>query len=415
MTSGYHRNPKATAAITTEDGWMDSGDLAYWANGEIFITGRLKDCIIKSGRNIVPQEVELAAAEVSGVRRGCVAAFGTVDEGTGTERLVVVAETRATRAEELERIEAEVVEKIDSVLGIPPDNVVLVRPQAVPKTSSGKIRRNETRSLYLSGKLNTGKRAPWIQIVRLWGAHFGSWLRLALRRTWTGLRGAYASTLTVSTAAVAGALARLAPGRKTAVRIAQAGARFLLASSGQRVELSGAEHLTKDKPSVFVANRAGLLDPLVLAGTLWSTILVADAAALSQLPGAARFLLRPLVAPTVNGPSADGPPGGTLYERIRKAVESGHSIVVFPDSAVGAPAHRCRFRLDAFRVAASLDCNILPVGLTGTADLFGSDRGAWGNGAKVEVGQPIRKAGAGHHELLELRERVRGALGRLCA
>ena len=80
MTSGYYRNPKATAEIMTEGAWLDSGDLAYWANREIFVTGRRKDLIIKSGRNIIPQEVEAATADVAGVRRGCIAAFGSVDQ-----------------------------------------------------------------------------------------------------------------------------------------------------------------------------------------------------------------------------------------------------------------------------------------------------------------------------------------------
>ena len=97
QTSGYYRNPEATAAVMTEDGWMDSGDLAYRAGGELYITGRVKDIIIKSGRNLKPQEVEAAAAEVAGVRRGCVAAFGSVDRRKGTERLIVVAETRASK------------------------------------------------------------------------------------------------------------------------------------------------------------------------------------------------------------------------------------------------------------------------------------------------------------------------------
>ena len=238
-TSGYFRNPKATAAIMTEDGWMDSGDLGYWANGELFVTGRLKDCIIKSGRNIIPQEVEAATAEVMGVRRGCIAAFGTLDEESGTERLVVAAETRATRAEELERIEADVIQKIDSVLGIPPDHVVLVRPQAIPKTSSGKIRRNETRSLYLSGKLDSGKRAPWVQIIRLRFEHFGSWMGLALRRAGARVRRAHTSTVMQMTAGVAGLAARLARDPKSAARIVGWAARILLSSSGRKIRVEG--------------------------------------------------------------------------------------------------------------------------------------------------------------------------------
>ena len=88
---------------------MDSGDLGYRANSEVYITGREKDTIIKGGHNISPQEIENAAAEVRGVRRGCVAAFGISDQDTGTERLIVVAETRTRDRAELNRIGAEVI------------------------------------------------------------------------------------------------------------------------------------------------------------------------------------------------------------------------------------------------------------------------------------------------------------------
>jgi len=200
-TVGYHRNPAATAAAMTAEGWMDSGALAYWANGELFITGRTKDCIIKSGRNIIPQEVEAAASEVPGVRKGCVAAFGTSDRETGTERLVIVAETRARAADELRRIEAEIAKSVDAVLGIPPNKVVLVPPQSIPKTSSGKIRRNETRSLYERGELQDAKSPPWLQIVRLGLDSFGLWLHSLCRRTVEQVRRAYVSTLFITTAA----------------------------------------------------------------------------------------------------------------------------------------------------------------------------------------------------------------------
>src|SRR5262245_33170539 len=76
MTSGYYRQPDATAEMTREGGFLDSGDLAFRLDGEIHITGRSKDLIIKGGRNVVPQEVEEVVADVPGVRRGCVVAFG---------------------------------------------------------------------------------------------------------------------------------------------------------------------------------------------------------------------------------------------------------------------------------------------------------------------------------------------------
>jgi acyl-CoA synthetase (AMP-forming)/AMP-acid ligase II len=78
VTSGYFRNADATRAVMHE-GWMDSGDLGYQADGELFITGRIKDIIIQAGRNICAQEVEEAAAATAGIRKGCIAAFGIQD------------------------------------------------------------------------------------------------------------------------------------------------------------------------------------------------------------------------------------------------------------------------------------------------------------------------------------------------
>ncbi len=411
-TSGYFRNPKATAAITTEDGWMDSGDLAYWADGEIFVTGRVKDLIIKSGRNIVPQEVEAAAAEVPGVRRGCIAAFGLTDEATGTERLVVAAETRATRADELEKIETAIIEKIDSVLGIPPDLVLLVRPHAIPKTSSGKIRRNETRNLYLGDRLNASKHAPWVQIVRLKFEHFGSWLRLTSRRTSARLRRVYNSALMLGTAAVAGVSARMAPGKKAASQIVQSAARFLLKSSGQPVALRGMERIANGKASVFVANRAGAFDPLVLVATLDAPLLLADAIALKSLPRAPKFLLAPLAVPELE---ANGvPAGGGWRDRLEDALKSGCSVVVFPDSALGAPAARCRYRLEALQAAAAADCAIQPIGIRGTSELFGERRRTSASWARIRFGDPIRADGSDSGDFTRLRDSVREAIGKLC-
>src|SRR5712692_142866 len=74
----YFRQPEATAAIRHGE-WLGSGDLGYWAGGELFITGRSKDIILKAGRNLYPQEIKAADGELEGVRKGCVAAFGITD------------------------------------------------------------------------------------------------------------------------------------------------------------------------------------------------------------------------------------------------------------------------------------------------------------------------------------------------
>src|SRR5512145_1535153 len=159
---------------------MDSGDLGYWADGELYITGRQKDLIIKAGRNLYPQEIEELVAGVAGIRRGCVAAFGISDPQVGTERLVVIAETRQTAPADLERLRAAVRERIVDELGLPPDTVLLARPGTVLKTPSGKIRRSATRQAYLAGTLAGKRRSVRLQWMRLVVGNLGArWRRLA--------------------------------------------------------------------------------------------------------------------------------------------------------------------------------------------------------------------------------------------
>ncbi len=124
---GYYNNPQATHAIY-HDGWLDSGDLAYIADDEIFITGRRKDLIIKAGRNLYPAEIEELVGGVTGVRQGCVAAFEVSDAKHGTEQLVIVAETREKNKTQREHIMDDIKEVISTTLDIVPDHVVLAAP-----------------------------------------------------------------------------------------------------------------------------------------------------------------------------------------------------------------------------------------------------------------------------------------------
>jgi acyl-CoA synthetase (AMP-forming)/AMP-acid ligase II len=166
-TPGYYRNPQATAAIRTADGWTRSGDRGYLAEGDLFITGRRKDLIIKAGRNLDPAEVESLAAEIDGIRKGCVVAFGVTNPGTGSEDLVVVAETRSTSLEARKKLGSEVRRRVREVVRVSPDEVVLVPPRTVPKTPSGKLRRGETRERYLSKTLTQRRPPAWVQVGRL--------------------------------------------------------------------------------------------------------------------------------------------------------------------------------------------------------------------------------------------------------
>ncbi|HYH48373.1 MAG TPA: fatty-acid--CoA ligase, partial [Acidimicrobiia bacterium] len=140
--------PDATEAAF-HDGWLRSGDLGYLVDGELVICGRIKDLIIVGGRNVYPEDVERAAATVEGVRAGNVIAFG-VDGRRGKEALVVVAESKDA---DLESVRAAVAGRVREVVGLPPEEVVLVAPGTLPKTSSGKLQRQLCRSRYLSAAL----------------------------------------------------------------------------------------------------------------------------------------------------------------------------------------------------------------------------------------------------------------------
>ena len=179
-TQGYYRNPAATAALF--DGtWLRTGDRGYLADREIFIVGRDKDIIVRAGRNLHAPEIEAAAAEVRGVRKGCVAAFG-LQGLSGTERLVVLAETRFTDATALSRLADEVRRAVQKATGEAPDEIVLTPPHVVLKTSSGKIRRAETRAVYERGEHLQRRAAPWVQMLRLWLSAVGADAKALLLR-----------------------------------------------------------------------------------------------------------------------------------------------------------------------------------------------------------------------------------------
>ena len=131
----------------TSDGWFVTGDLGYLAEGELFVTGREKDVIIVMGRNYAPEDLEWAAGQVEGVRRGrCVAFGGDTEDGT------VVLIVEPGRRTDPDTLPARVRATVAASTGLTPKVVVADRG-AVPKTTSGKLRRSATRGAYVAGQL----------------------------------------------------------------------------------------------------------------------------------------------------------------------------------------------------------------------------------------------------------------------
>jgi acyl-CoA synthetase (AMP-forming)/AMP-acid ligase II len=134
--------------------FLKTGDLGFMLDGELFVTGRIKELIIVDGRNHYPADIEWECeSAVPGLRRGCGAAF-SVERG-GRERLTIVYEVATTRQPVVDDIIAHIRRTVASTLGLEVASVVLVRPRSVPKTSSGKVQRAMCRSLLLARELDT--------------------------------------------------------------------------------------------------------------------------------------------------------------------------------------------------------------------------------------------------------------------
>ncbi len=159
LMTGYLHQPERTAAVYA-GGCLDTGDLGFLHEGELFLTGRARDLIILRGRNHSPHEIEQAVDAVPGVRTGCAAAVSWRPEAAEHEQLVVFVEVRSDGSGGLPEAApdsgiAEMCAKaILAATGLDPTLVVPLAPGSLPRTSSGKIRRGEALRRWVAGELS---------------------------------------------------------------------------------------------------------------------------------------------------------------------------------------------------------------------------------------------------------------------
>jgi fatty-acyl-CoA synthase len=132
-------------------GWLNTGDVGYLAYGQLFVTGRQKELLIKAGRNYHPHDIEAAVAGLAGVR-GAIAA-GIPDTAKGTDSIAIAIETPTRDQERLRAMRRSVEDAVLRAAGIRPDTVLFVRPGALPRTTSGKLRRAEAAKMIAAGTL----------------------------------------------------------------------------------------------------------------------------------------------------------------------------------------------------------------------------------------------------------------------
>lgn len=164
VAAGYWKNKEATEATFNQSiiggnelnngTYMRTGDLGYFADNELFITGRIKDVIISSGTNLYPQDIEIAAQDAtSEIRRGNVAAFGITEDGV--ENVVVVCEIKKDEIDNLDEtaVKQAVTAAVMKNVGAKLHDIALVEAGEVSKTTSGKIARSQTKKDYLGQQL----------------------------------------------------------------------------------------------------------------------------------------------------------------------------------------------------------------------------------------------------------------------
>ena len=405
VTRGYFRNPDATREVLRPGGWMDSGDLGYWAANELFLTGRRKDVIIKAGRNIYPQEVEELVGSLAGVRKGCVAAFGVDDPAIGTGRLVIVAETRETTADRRSQIQAAIIDHMASTLGIPPDTVLLGPPGSVLKTSSGKLRRSATREAYLEGRLTQPRRALGVQWARLLvqsvTARFSGFFDRSGSVVYTG----YVIGLLVATLPVLWGLLLVTPRGRPADRLVRVWSRIALVLGGCRVQVEGREKLRSLETAVLVANHASYLDTLVLMAGLPIEFRFVAKRRLASYPllGA---IIRRVGHLTIERADLSQRMAGA--DQVVETLRQGTSLFIFPEGTFVHTPGLLPFRLGAFRAAVEAGRPVVPIVIRGTRRVFPAGTYLLRPGrVRLSIGTPIEPEGTGWPEMVRLRDLVR--------
>jgi 1-acyl-sn-glycerol-3-phosphate acyltransferase len=386
-TRGYLHNRAATERLF-HGHWLDSGDLAYISEGDLFVTGRTKDIIIRAGRNLYPHELEEAVGDIPEIRKGRVAVFGANDPATGTERLVVLAETRQQDKDALSRLRQRINGIASNLIGSPADDIVLAHPNTVLKTSSGKIRRSACRDLYENGFLDRARAPVWRQISRLMFSSILPLSRRLRRNLKTRLWALYAKSVFWCLAPLTWLGVVVFPSQSLRWWLMRQASHLLAFVTGTPLRVEGLENLpNQQQPVIYVANHASYLDGPLLIAALGHPFSFVAKRELARDSIAGPFLRR---IQTEFVERFDVKQGAEDASHLRALAKGGRSLMLFPEGTFTRSPGLLPFRLGAFMAAAEAGLPVVPIAIRGTRSILrANDKTPHRGDIIITIGSPI--------------------------
>lgn len=403
----YFNNPAATQAAYCE-GWWNTGDLAYISDGELFITGRKKDLIIKGGRNYYPTEIEKIISTIPGVRPGNVISFGTEDTLLGTEKLVIVAEAVEQNHE---HIKQTISSSLTELLNIAPDDIVLVGSRVIPKTSSGKLQRNACKQLYLENKLHNPPSSFSKQLIQLVTKYLALQAVRALNKGRDLLFTFYIAAIVMGSLPLIWIGMLITP-NKWAPLLFGTWVNFLCTFSGCKIRTKGKENIPVNKPMIFVANHSSYLDGIFLTKAISAKVRILGKKELFQIPILKTFLtkLRFISVDKFNFQK-----GMQDLNKVQEALKEGSSVFIFPEGTFSYAEGIRPFKLGAFKMAVETGTPICPIAIQGSRQMLRGDQLILHpHPVTVTIGKPIYPKDSSWQTLLQLKDEARAHIVANC-
>ncbi len=266
MMCEYYRD-QAVSEKVFHGGWIDTGDLGYLAEGELYITGRRKDIITKEGKNYYPTEIEDIITMYSDLNFGQVVVFSSVENLSGIKKILAIVESKNNDKNSHKILKKQICQIVVKCLGFSLDDILIVTENVLPKTTNGKLRRYVCGEIYSQKNIRKIKNNIIIKLfniyVRCFIAKTKKILTLCLRFFYT----IYLFLVLISMASLTYIAIRFF-NRDNGEKIIKTASKITLRASFCSIEIDGINHIKSKKNMIFVSNHASYIDVLVLVAFL---------------------------------------------------------------------------------------------------------------------------------------------------